>query len=164
MPYKSFNDFRQHTYMPGAGWDRLHGLEKALEDDIELELEPAESEKAEVEEGDMDGYEQEVTVKVVDGDGNVLEFFNGELNFKVKNPSDTGTIQINDNDAGDGGVDVDEDLEFVNGVLTVNLTYGEGDWDGSESDTVQVSVDEPNDKILGVEVKKEDHDILEVQE
>ena len=162
MAYKNINDFKQHTYTPNEFYDYMQGIEKAMSGEVEINIIPAEEDKEEIAAGDMDGYEQEVTVQAVEKEtGEIMRFYNGELNFQVVNDSDDGTIAINDEDAGGAGADVDEDLKFINGELSVKLTYG-GTW--SNGDTAKVTVDKDDKDIMGYVVKEENHDILEVTE
>ena len=158
MRYLDF--LKRFTYTPNSFYDHLKGLEDAASGDVEINVLPAEDDKLEIEAGDMDGYEQEVTVQVVNDDGDVLEFYNGELNFQVVNDSTSGTVAINEEDAGSAGDNVDEDLSFENGELKVKLTYG-GTW--TENDTAKVNVDKDDLDIMGYAVKVENHDVLEVQ-
>ena len=154
------NEFKQHTYTPNEYYDYLKAWEDAASGDVELNIIPAETDKEEIEASDMDGHEQEVTVQVVNGGGEVLEFYNGTLNFQVVTDTTSGTVAINDEDPGGGGDNVDEDLAFTKGELKVNLTYGET-WEAA--DTVKVTVDKDDLDIMGYAVKVENHDVLEVQ-
>ena len=154
------NEFKQHTYTPNTYYDYLRKWEDAASGDIELNIIPAETDKEEIEIQDMDEHTQEVTVQVVNDDGDVLDFYNGTLNFQVLNSSTSGTVQINEEDAGGAGDNVDEDLTFTEGELKVTLTYG-GTWE--EADTVKVTVDKDDKDIMGYAVKVENHDILEVK-
>lgn len=152
---------KRFTYTPNMFYDHLQLFEDAASGDVKINIIPAETDKQEIEASDMDGHEQEVTVQVVNDDGDVLEFYNGELNFQVVNGSSSGgTIKINDEDPGSANDNVDEDLEFVNGELKVTLTYG-GSW--AENETVKVNIDKDDVDIMGYAVKVENHDILEVQ-
>ena len=158
------NEFKQHTYTPNAYYDYLRKWEDAASGDIELNIIPAETDKEEIEIQNMDGHTQEVTVQVVNDDEDVLDFYNGKLNVQVVNGSegDGGTVQINDEDPGGNGEDVDEDLQFSQGELTFTVTYGDGDgW--TAGDEVKITVDKDDKDILGYAVKVENHDILEVK-
>lgn len=151
---------KRFTYTPNDFYDHLIKIENAMGGDVELNIIPAEANKEEIEIQDMDGHTQEVTVQVVNDDGDVLDFYNGTLNFQVLNSSTSGTVQINEEDAGGAGANVDEDLTFTEGELKVTLTYG-GTWEAD--DTVKVTVDKDDIDIMGYVVKVENHDVLEVQ-
>ena len=151
---------KRFTYTPNDFYDYQMKVENAMSGDVELNIIPAEADKEEIEIQDMDGHTQEVTVQVVNDDGDVLDFYNGELNFQVVTDTTSGTVAINDEDPGNGGANVDEDLKFAAGELKVTLTYG-GTWE--ENDTVKVTVDKDDVDIMGYAVKVENHDILEVQ-
>ena len=160
MPYPNLEDFRQHTYTPNAFYDYLKGMEQAMSGEVELKITPEETDALEVEKGDMDGYEQEVKVQVVDKDsGEVMRWYNGTLNFQANISSTSGTVAINEESAGGTDTDVDEDLEFTNGELTVKLTYG-GTF--ATADTIKVTVDKDDKDIMGYAVKVQNHDVLDV--
>ena len=155
--------FKQHTYTPNSFYDYLEKMEKAMGGDVELNIIPAEDDKLEVEIQDMDGYEQEIKVQVVDSEGNVQDWYNGKLNVQVVNGSsgDGGTVAINEEDPGADGANVDEDLKFTNGELEFTITYADGDgW--TAGDEIKVTVDKDDKNILGYVVKVENHDVLEV--
>ena len=160
MPYPNLEDFRQHTYTPNAFYDYLKGMEQAMSGEVELKVTPEETDALEVEKGDMDGYEQEVKVQVVEKDsGEVMQWYNGTLNFQVNISAASGNVDINEESAGSDDTDVDEDLEFTNGELTVKLTYG-GTF--ATGDNIKVTVDKDDKDILGYTVKVETHDVLDV--
>ena len=153
--------YKQHTYTPNDFYAYLRTLEQLVEGDVDLNIIPAEADAAEVAEADMDGYEQEITVQVVDGDGNVLTGYNGTLNVQVNVDSTNGTAQINDEDPGGAGTDVDEDLPFEQGELTFKVTYG-GSWSETDSDKAEITVDKDDKNIAGYAVKEANHKVLEV--
>ena len=156
--------FKRFTYTPNDFYDYQMKVENAMSGDVELNIIPAEADKEEIEIQDMDGHTQDVTVQVVNDDGDVLDFYNGKLNVQVVNGSegDGGTVQINDEDPGGNGEDVDQDLQFSEGELTFTVTYGDGDgW--AAGDEVKITVDKDDKDIMGYAVKVQNHDILEVQ-
>ena len=107
----------------------------------------------------MDGFVQDVTVQVVNNADEVLTWYNGILNVKAVNGSGSGTIAINEEDPGTAGANVDEDLQFENGILKLKLTYG-GTWVDGEDVALTVAGD--NKTICGYAVKVEEHDIITV--
>ena len=151
--------YKRFTYIPNEVYEHLKGLEDAAGGDVKLNILPADP--LEVAPGDMDGFVQDVTVQVVNNADEVLTWYNGILNVKAVNGSDSGTIAINEEDPGTAGADVDEDLQFENGILKLKLTYG-GTWVDEEDVALTVAGD--NKTICGYAVKVEEHDILTVAE
>jgi len=150
---------KRFTYTPNEFYDHLKGLEDAASGDVKLNILPADP--LEVAPGDMDGFVQDVTVQVVNNADEVLTWYNGILNVKAVNGSGSGTIAINEEDPGTAGADVDEDLQFENGILKLKLTYG-GTWVDEEDVALTVAGD--NKTICGYAVKVEEHDIITVAE
>jgi hypothetical protein len=150
---------KRFTYTPNVFYDHLMRLEDAAGGDVKLNILPADPLK--VAPGDMDGFVQDVTVQVVNNADEVLTWYNGILNVKAVNGSVSGTIAINEEDPGTAGADVDEDLQFENGILKLKLTYG-GTWVDEEDVALTVAGD--NKTICGYAVKVEEHDILTVAE
>lgn len=153
--------FRENTYVTKEFNDYLGLLVSGMSGDITATIVPAEADALEVTNAELDaGYEFEVEVKIVNGDGKVLSFYNGELNVIVVNDSAAGTVAINEEDAGGAGANVNEDLKFSDGVLKFKVTT-DGTWDNTADDKIEITLDNADAKILGVSVKTENHKVLE---
>lgn len=153
--------FRENTYVTKEFNDFLGGLISGVSGDIDAAIIPAEADALEVTKAELDaGYEFEVEIRIINDDGNILNFYNGELNVIVVNDSTAGTVAINEEDAGAGGANVNEDLKFNDGVLKFKITTG-GTWDDTEDDKIEITLDDADVEILGVSVKTENHKVLE---
>ena len=153
--------FRENTYVTKEFNDFLGGLISGVSGDIDAAIIPAEADALEVTNAELDaGYEFEVEIRIINDDGNVLNFYNGELNVIVVNDSGAGTVAINEEDAGAGGANVNEDLKFNDGVLKFKITTG-GTWDDTDDDKIEITLDDADVEILGVSVKTENHKVLE---
>ena len=161
---------KQHTYTPNVFYDHLMRIEESMGGDMKLEILPAMTGGAnneaafDVEESDANatgGYETTVTVKLVNDDGDLHEWYNGKLNVIVVTDTTSGTAAINDGSAGGGGANVNADLEFTNGVLEFDITLG-GTWSQVNSDTVKVTVDNSDVKIMNKSVKVENHYLIDI--
>ena len=162
---------KRFTYTPNEFYDHLKGLEDAAGGDMafvvlpamtgdqgdEAALKPTESE-ASPEEGE---YSVTVTVKLMNqAKTKVLEWYNGTLGVKVDITSDSGTIAIDDGDAGAAGADATFNLAFENGIAKFAVTLG-GTWD--EEETIKVTVDDSDVGIMGYKVEKNDHFLVKVK-
>ena len=153
--------FRENTYVTKEFNDFLGGLISGVSGDIDAAIIPAEADALEVTNAELGaGYEFEVEIRIINDDGNILNFYNGELNVIVVNDSTAGTVAINEEDAGAGGANVNEDLKFNDGVLKFKITTG-GTWDDTEDDKIEITLDDADVEILGVSVKTENHKVLE---
>ena len=161
---------KQHTYTPNVFYDHLMRIEESMGGDMKLEILPAMTGQAnneaafDVEESDANatgGYETTVTVKLVNDDGDLHEWYNGKLNVIVVTDTTSGTAAINDGSAGGGGANVNADLEFTNGVLEFDITLG-GTWSQANSDNVKVTVDDSDVKIMNKSVKVENHYLIDI--
>ena len=153
--------FRENTYVTKEFNDFLRGLMDGFSGDIDAVILPAEADALEITNAELGaGYEFDVEVRIVNGEGDTIQPFNGELNVIVVNDSAAGTVAINEEDAGVGGANVNEDLKFVDGVLKFKITTG-GTWDNTANDKIDITLDNADVKILGVSVKTENHTVLE---
>lgn len=157
---KMLKTFRENTFVTKEFNDYLVGLTSMVNEDIQAEIIPAEADAVEVTLDELaGGYELDVEIRLVDSEGNILHPFNSELNVKVENGSTSGgTVEINDEGAGGGDADVDEDLKFVDGVLKFKVTTG-GTWGAGEK--IEITLDDADTEVLGVSVKVENHEVLE---
>jgi hypothetical protein len=155
---------KRFTYTPNGFYDYLKFMENAASGDVDLVILPAMTGAG----GDEaafkptvtdanDDYTAEVTVNVINSEGDILEFYNGTLEIKAVVDSTSGTAAINDGDQGDA--DVTADLEFEKGVCTFTVTLG-GIWE--ENDTLKITVDDDDVGIMGYSVEKNDHFLIDV--
>ena len=157
---------KRFTYTPNEFYDYLKLMENAASGDVDIVILPAMTGEGgdevalepTVAEANAD-YEAEVTVKVVNSNGDTLEFYNGTLEIKAIVSAAAGTVAINDGDAGDADADVTANLDFENGVLTFTVTLG-GTW--VENDTIKITVDDSDVGIMGYSVKKNNHFLIDV--
>ena len=162
---------KQHTYTPNVFYDHLMRIEESMGGDMKLEILPAMTGQSNneaafnVEESDANatgGYETTVTVKLVNDDGDLHEWYNGKLNVLVTPDTTAGTVAINDGSAGDPDTAVNADLEFANGVLEFDITLG-GTWaDATTPQTVKVSVDNSDVKIMNKSVRIQNHYLIDI--
>ena len=149
--------YKRFTYIPNEVYDHLKGLEDAAGGDIELVILPASALKPTVTEA-KDGYAFDVTLQIMnEAKTKVLEWYNGTLEVKVDKTSTSGTIAIDDGAQGD---DTTFNLDFENGVGKFTITLG-GTW--AVNDTIEVTVDDNDTRIMGYTVKKENHLLVKVQ-
>lgn len=147
---------KRHTYTPNEFYDYLMVVEDSLSGSIAV---ADITDAVEVTVADSDGYVMDVTVTLKTSAGKVLEFYNAVKNIIVDPTSTAGTVAINAEDAGAANTAVNEDLAFVNGVCKFKVTLG-GTYEAL--DTVAVTVDNADTKVLGVSVKVAAEDIIEV--
>lgn len=103
---------------------------------------------------------QAVTLQLVNkANDKLLTWYNGTLEVKVDVTSTAGTIAINDGEAGAAGADATFNQTFENGEATFLITLG-GTW--AENDTIKVTVDDSDTKVMGYTVEKNAHYLLDV--
>ena len=156
---------KRFTYTPNEFYDHLKGFEDAAGGDVDLVILPAMTGES----GDQpafeptvtesDGYTFDVTLQIMNkAKTKVLEWFNGTLEVKVDiTTSSSGTIAIDD---GTQGGDVTKNMAFENGVCKFTITMG-GTW--AADDTVKVTVDDSDTRIMGYTVEKNDHFLVKVK-
>ena len=155
---------KRFTYTPNEFYDHLKGLEDAAGGDVDLVILPAMTGES----GDQpaldptvtesDGYAFDVTLQIMNkAKTKVLEWFNGTLEVKVDITSDYGTIAIDD---GEQGGDATKNMAFENGVCKFTITLGDT-W--AENDTIKVTVDDSDTRIMGYTVEKNDHFLVKVK-
>ena len=153
--------YKRFTYIPNEVYDHLKGLEDAAGGDVELVILPAPALEPTVTEAN-DGYAFDVTLQVMNkAKTKVLEWYNGTLGVKVDKSSTSsasGKIAIDDGAQGD---DATFNLDFENGVGKFTITLG-GTW--AANDTIKVTVDDSDTRIMGYTVKKKDHFLVKVKQ
>jgi hypothetical protein len=158
---------KRFTYTPNEFYDYLKLMENAASGDVDLVILPAMTGEAGNEPAleptvaeANDGYAFDVTLQVMNkAKTEVLEFYNGTMEVKVDITSNSGTIAIDDGDAGGAGVDATKDMTFENGVCKFTVTLG-GTW--VENDTIKVTVDDSDVGIMGYSVEKTAHFLVDV--
>jgi hypothetical protein len=157
---------KRFTYTPNGFYDYLKFMENAASGDVDLVILPAMTGSG----GDEaafkptvtdanDGYTAEVTVNVINSEGDILEFYNGTMEIKAVVSATSGTAAINDGSQGSADTDVTADLEFEKGVCTFTVTL-DGTW--AEDDTLKITVDDDDVGIMGYSVEKKDHFLIDV--
>lgn len=146
----SINKFRQHTYTPNEYYDYLRQVELGMSGDIEVGFLSEKLEGVELDGTSLTVDSQTVDVALVDDEGNVHEWFDGELAVEITT-SENGVA-----DDGDGNAITSVDL--VDGVGEIEIHYS-GDWDAGETVSVKVG---DNDEILGYGDFDETETVLEV--
>jgi len=157
---------KRFTYTPNDFYDYLKLMENAASGDVDLVILPAMTGSG----GDEaafkptvtdanDDYTAEVTVNVINSEGDILEFYNGTLEIKAVVDSTSGTAAINDGEHGEADADVTADLTFEDGVCAFSVTLG-GTWE--ENDTLKITVDDDDVGIMGYSVEKNDHFLIDV--
>jgi len=157
---------KRFTFTPNEFYDHLKGMEDAAGGDLELIVLPAMT----GEDGDgpaleptvteTDGYAFDVTLQIMNkAKTKVLEWYNGTLEVKVDiTTSSSGTIAIDDGEQGSS--DVTKNMAFENGVCKFTVTM-DGTW--AENDTIKVTVDDSDTRIMGYKVEKNDHFLVKVK-
>ena len=159
---------KRFTYTPNEFYDHLKGLEDAAGGDVDLVILPAMT--GDNGEGPAleptateanDDYAFDVTLQIMNkAKTKVLEWYNGTLEVKVDINTSAGTIAIDDGEQGAAGADVTKNMAFENGVCKFTVTMG-GDW--AENDTIKVTVDDDNVRIMGYTVEKNNHFLVKVK-
>jgi hypothetical protein len=154
---------RRFTYTPNEFYDHLIGLEDAAGGDVDLVVLPAMTGEGgneaavKVAAAKAKGTVVPVTLQLMDKTkSRVHAWYNGKLEVKVDKTSTSGTIAIDDGDQGD---DATFNLAFENGVGTFEVTL-DGTW--AANDTIKVTVDDDDTKIMGYSIEKNNHYLLQV--
>ena len=165
---------KRFTYTPNEFYDHLKGLEDAAGGDVDLVILPAmtgaggdeaalKPTVAEVNNAE-NPYVATVVVKLMNkANDTVLEWFNGIRKVTVDVSSTSGTIAIDDNEAGSASEGATFDLSFENGVGTFIITLG-GEWAAEETIKINADKDASNNSIgiMSYTVKVENHFLIEV--
>lgn len=156
--------FKRFTYIPNEVYDHIKIMESAMAGDMAIVIFPAmkgagSNEPAfEPTVAEADGFSFDVTIQLMNkAKSQIHEWFNGKLEVKVDKTSTDGTIAVGEGTQGD---DVVADMDFENGVCKFTVTLG-GTWEAD--DTVKVTVDDDNDKIMGYSVEVNDHFLVKVK-
>jgi hypothetical protein len=158
---------KRFTYTPNEFYDHLKGLEDAAGGDVDLVILPAmtgdqgDQPALEPTATESDGYAFDVTLQIMNKTKTkVLEWFNGTRAVTVDITSSSGTIAIDDGDAGAAGADATFNLAFENGIAKFAVTLG-GTW--AENETIKVTVDDGDVGIMGYSIEKNNHFLIKVK-
>ncbi|MGD9678422.1 MAG: hypothetical protein AB7V16_08775 [Vulcanibacillus sp.] len=127
-------DFKKHTYTPNEYYDYMTQIENSMSGDMALVVAPATlgssaTAIAAAVAGEEGKYVRTVAIKLVNGAGEVLEWFNGSL-----------TVEVTDVTAGDGASAVAESattVQFIDGIGTVDIEYT-GTWAAEDTQTTTI--------------------------
>jgi len=143
MSYLDYLKDRTSRYKINKLFEYMRELEEGCNGNIELSVEP-ETLDTEVDEAN-DDFEREVTISLEDGEGNLHQWFNGEVDVDIADDSTDGEAQFED-----GTTDTQQLKLERGGEATITIVYdtSSGDFEAGDEITVTVS----SDNILGYSI------------
>lgn len=145
-------DLKQHTYTPNSFYaNMITFLIQILNGDFNIEIDVTAVTDKSLTDMNAGTESQEITLNLNDGDGNVHDWFNGDLTVAFTT-SDSGV-------AGDSEASAITSATFVNGVATFTVYYS-GTFVNDETVTLTVG---DSDTLLGFSLTNAEEVILTVE-
>ncbi len=163
----TFDTFKQHTYVPNKLYSVLNLVRAAILDDLAAKIQtaaPAHSAAAINEAIEKQGeFRWTLEVALVDGAGNVLDGFDGDLAINLTATVTSGHGVATFEDGTLAAASTDTEISLVNGRGSIDVIYGTDGTAGdlwAAGDTVVITVGDvlannDQDTILGADVDED---------